>query len=63
MFNLISFVYISYFIAIGIECWVKTKSFRVSTLSMAAAWIQMIGYGTGFLKEIIKKTPRERISN
>jgi glycosyltransferase involved in cell wall biosynthesis len=61
--NLISVLYISYFIAIGIECGFKTNSLKVSMLSIAAAWIQMIGYGTGFLKEIIKKTPRERISS
>lgn len=63
MCNLVSVLYISYLIAIGIECGFKTKSLKVSLLSIAAAWIQMIGYGTGFLKEIIKKTPRERISS
>ncbi len=62
LFKVVLSIYILYFIAVGMECAVKTKSIVVSIISIAAAWIQMIGYGTGFMRELLIKTKREKIS-
>jgi glycosyltransferase involved in cell wall biosynthesis len=52
------FGYSLYFILIGIEGFVKTKSIRVSLLSIPSAFIQMVGYGSGFLAQKIKSLQR-----
>ncbi len=43
-----------YFILIAIEGFLKTKSIRVSIRSIPSAFIQMAGYGSGFLTQKIK---------
>lgn len=46
--------YSLYFILIAIEGFFKTKSMMVSILSIPSAFIQMVGYGSGFLTQKIK---------
>lgn len=46
--------YILYFLAIAADALRVTKSVRVAVLSIPSAFIQMAGYGVGFLKEKIK---------
>jgi glycosyltransferase involved in cell wall biosynthesis len=46
--------YSLYFILIGIEGFFKTKSTMVSVLSIPSAFIQMVGYGSGFLAQKMK---------
>jgi cellulose synthase/poly-beta-1,6-N-acetylglucosamine synthase-like glycosyltransferase len=46
--------YLLYFILIAIEGFLKTKSIMVSILSIPSAFIQMTGYGSGFLAQRIK---------
>ncbi|MFN5422185.1 MAG: glycosyltransferase [bacterium] len=58
----IIFLYSFYLLAVGVECVIKTKSLTVTFLAVVATWIQMIAYGTGFIREILKKTPRKKIS-
>ncbi|GHM99002.1 glycosyl transferase [Cytophagales bacterium WSM2-2] len=43
-----------YFLGIGLECFRVTHSLRVTLLSIPSAFIQMTGYGSGFLKELLK---------
>ncbi len=43
--------YFSYFMAIGISGTIKTKSIQVGILSIPSAFVQMTGYGIGFLRE------------
>ncbi len=43
-----------YFLAIGAHSFLVYKSVEVSLLSIPAAAIQLIGYGTGFLREKVK---------
>ena len=63
LFCLLMSLYLLYLIAVGVESGVKTKKLTVSLLAIAAAWIQMIAYGTGFIGELFNETPREKISN
>lgn len=63
LFKFISCMYALFFTAVALECAIKTKSIQASVISIAAAAIQMIGYGTGFLKELLLESKREKISN
>lgn len=47
-------LYIIYFLAIALDSLRVTGSLLVSLLSVPAAFVQMVGYGTGFLKEKLK---------
>ncbi|MFM9840455.1 MAG: glycosyltransferase [Cyclobacteriaceae bacterium] len=51
--------YSLYFILIGIEGFFKTKSTMVSVLSIPSAFIQMVGYGSGFLAQKMKSLQGE----
>jgi glycosyltransferase involved in cell wall biosynthesis len=42
--------YTLYFVAIAVDCLTMTRSFSVALLSIPAAFIQMTGYGSGFLR-------------
>lgn len=46
--------YIFYLLLIAIDCLLSTKSICVSLLSVPSAFIQLIGYGYGFLTELFK---------
>ena len=46
--------YIFYLLLIAADCFLSTRSIYVSLLSVPAAFIQLAGYGFGFLKEIGK---------
>lgn len=43
-----------YFTAIFIDSWRVNKSFAVACLSVPSAFVQLTGYGSGFLKQIFK---------
>jgi glycosyltransferase involved in cell wall biosynthesis len=49
-----SMIYAIYFLAIAVDAWRVTHSIAVSLLSIPSAFVQMVGYGTGFLKEKLK---------
>jgi glycosyltransferase involved in cell wall biosynthesis len=44
--------YFLYFLLISIDCFLTTRSVKVSILSIPAAFIQLTGYGYGFLREL-----------
>lgn len=46
--------YVLYFAAIGMGSWRMNKSLAVALLSIPAAFVQLTGYGSGFLKQIFK---------
>ena len=48
---LLVLVYSAYFSAIAIDAWVTTKSLPVAVLSIPSSFVQLCGYGYGFLKE------------
>lgn len=47
--------YVLYFLAIFIDAYRVNKSLYVAALSIPAAFIQLTGYGSGFLKQIFSK--------
>lgn len=58
------FCYLCYFTALFIESLVKTKSLKISFLTIIATFIQFLGYGAGFLYSyfllnIKKQDPKE----
>lgn len=48
----LSFAYGAYVLLVAIDCFISTKSFKVSLLSIPSVFVQMIGYGQGFLKTL-----------
>jgi cellulose synthase/poly-beta-1,6-N-acetylglucosamine synthase-like glycosyltransferase len=52
---IIMILYIVYLLAIAADAFRVTRSLFVSVLSIPSALVQMMGYGMGFLKEILKK--------
>lgn len=52
----ILFAYIAYILAISTLAYSKTKSIIVALLAGPSAWVQLSGYGLGFLKEMFFKT-------
>ena len=46
--------YIFYLILIAADCFLTLRSIQVSLLSVASAFIQLTGYGYGFLKELFQ---------
>lgn len=44
--------YLLYLFLISINCFLTTHSFAVAILSIPSALIQLVGYGTGFIKEL-----------
>jgi len=47
------FVYILYFLGIAADCISTTHSIQVTLLSIPSAFVQLTGYGWGFLKEFV----------
>ncbi|MFN3840739.1 MAG: glycosyltransferase [Cyclobacteriaceae bacterium] len=47
-------MYLAYFFAVGADAWLTTKSVTVALLSIPSAMVQLAGYGTGFIREIVK---------
>lgn len=45
-------------LAVGIDASVKNKSLKIGLLSIAASFIQLVGYGTGFLRAWWKRCVR-----
>ncbi len=50
--QLLSSAYGVYVLLVAIDCFISTHSFKVSLLSIPSVFIQMIGYGQGFLKTL-----------
>ncbi len=46
---------ILYSLAVFMDSWIKNSSAKVALFSIAAAWIQLTGYGTGFLSAVWKR--------
>ena len=42
-----------YIFLVAVDCYFSTRSFKVAILSIPSVFVQMIGYGTGFLKTLI----------
>lgn len=51
LFNIfwVFYLYVGYFIALFIESFIKTKSVKISFLTIISTFIQFFGYGAGFL--------------
>lgn len=47
--------YILYSLAVAADAWHTTRSIAVSVLSIPSLYVQMTGYGRGFLKEWVKR--------
>jgi glycosyltransferase involved in cell wall biosynthesis len=54
LFGLAAGLYLLYFLAIAIDAFTKTRSLGVSLLCIPSAFVQLFGYGLGFLKERLK---------
>jgi GT2 family glycosyltransferase len=54
---LLLLIYLAYLLSIAIGCFSQTKSLRVSGLSMVSAVVQLTGYGSGFLQELLGIRP------
>jgi glycosyltransferase involved in cell wall biosynthesis len=46
--------YAGYLLLVGIDAWLKTTSITVAILSIPSAFVQLNGYGSGFLKELFR---------
>jgi len=42
----------AYFLAIMVDSWIKNKSLSVAVLSVRAAAVQLVGYGSGFMRNL-----------
>jgi glycosyltransferase involved in cell wall biosynthesis len=49
---LLSLAYGAYVLLVAIDCFISTQSFKVTLLSIPSVFVQMIGYGQGFLKTL-----------
>ena len=47
-------IYAIYFVAIFIDSWRLNKSLAVAFLSIPSSFVQLTGYGSGFLKQVFK---------
>jgi GT2 family glycosyltransferase len=54
MTNAMVLVYGLYFVAIFLDALRVSRSLSVALWSVPAAWVQLVGYGLGFLKERVK---------
>jgi hypothetical protein len=46
--------YLAYILILSVSAYKKTKSLSVTLLAGPAAFVQLVGYGAGFLKEILR---------
>lgn len=53
--GLVALGYLSYLVAVAVDCWRATRNFRVAVLSIPAALVQLTGYGYGFLAALAGK--------
>lgn len=49
----VTMAYVFFTAAVAIDCFVTTRSWQVTFLSIPSLFVQMIGYGWGFLKAIL----------
>ncbi|MBX2962395.1 MAG: glycosyltransferase [Cyclobacteriaceae bacterium] len=54
LFELGALVYFLYSLAVVVDSYRGSKNFYVALLSLPAAWVQLIGYGVGFLREMLQ---------
>lgn len=52
---LLTIGYLSYFLLIGFDSFFTVKSLQVALLSVPSAFIQLTGYGIGFLKQMLAR--------
>lgn len=52
--EILFFVFLAYFIIIGIDSAIKNKSLTIGLAAIVATFIQFLGYGMGFLESILK---------
>ncbi len=45
----------AYLLAVFVTAWISTKSLRIACLAVPASLIQLIGYGTGFIRAFVVK--------
>ncbi len=50
---LIAMTYFFYAVSVAIDCFITTRSLKVTFVSFPALFVQMIGYGSGFIKTIL----------
>jgi glycosyltransferase involved in cell wall biosynthesis len=50
---LVSLIYGAYGLLVAIDCFISTRSIQVTLLSIPSVFVQMIGYGSGFLRTVI----------
>lgn len=55
LFLLLAVPYVLFTITIFLHSYNLEQSFHISFLATAASWVQLIGYGTGFLKEFYSR--------
>lgn len=51
--RILFFAYGLYVLLVAMDCYMSTRSFKVSLLSIPAVFVQMIGYGNGFLRALL----------
>lgn len=51
---LLGLIYLAYALTLSSSAYLKTKSIRVTLLAGPAAFVQLSGYGAGFLREILR---------
>jgi glycosyltransferase involved in cell wall biosynthesis len=50
--KMVTLAYAIYLISVAVDCFTKARSFQVALLSMPSVFVQMTGYGYGFLKTL-----------
>ncbi len=57
--NKLIYLYIIFGIVIGVDAFRTEKSLKISLLSILAGFIQLMGYGAGFIREMFRLNKRE----
>ena len=58
--QILSTLYVLYFILIFIDALMKTRNFKIAILGLLASYIQLIAYGIGFLQEGLSQFIRDK---
>lgn len=51
--QMVTLAYAIYSISVAVDCFIKGRSVQVALLSMPSVFVQMTGYGYGFLKTLL----------
>ncbi len=60
LFCVATILLVFYFLMIFVDATLENQSLRVGTLSVAAAFVQLWAYGTGFWQELVRKLKEEK---